>query len=116
MIKNFRAITFQLWQVSARQAKSALLFVAHRPGNILKDPFTKTGFSAKIVSMKRLSILLTILAFAVIGLRGQQRPLLTDDVDITPAGALDLAIGIDFFQDAKFRYDLGQWFAFFLWL
>ena len=52
--------------------------------------------------MKRLSILLTLLAFAVIGLRAQQRPLLTDDVDITPAGALDLAIGIDFFQDAKF--------------
>lgn len=33
---------------------------------------------------------------------GQQRPLLTDDIDITPPGALDLAIGVDFFQDAKF--------------
>lgn len=27
---------------------------------------------------------------------------MTDDVDITPAGSLDLSIGVDFFQDAKF--------------
>jgi hypothetical protein len=33
---------------------------------------------------------------------GQQRPLLTDDVDITPAGALELSAGVDFFQKAKF--------------
>ena len=51
--------------------------------------------------MKRLLILL-ILAFTAIGSYAQQRPLLTDDVDITPAGSLDLAIGVDFFQDAKF--------------
>lgn len=51
--------------------------------------------------MKRLSVFL-ILMFAAIGLHAQQRPLLTDDVDITPPGALDLAIGVDFFQDAKF--------------
>lgn len=51
--------------------------------------------------MRRLLILL-ILAFSAIGSYAQQRPLLTDDVDITPAGSLDLAIGADFFQDAKF--------------
>lgn len=51
--------------------------------------------------MKRLSTLL-ILAFAVLTANAQQRPLLTDDVDITPAGAFDLAAGVDFFQDAKF--------------
>ncbi len=51
--------------------------------------------------MKRLSTLL-ILAFAVFSANAQQRPLLTDDVDITPAGAFDLAAGVDFFQDAKF--------------
>ena len=32
----------------------------------------------------------------------QQRPLLTDDVDITPAGAMEISAGVDFFQDAKF--------------
>jgi hypothetical protein len=32
----------------------------------------------------------------------QQRPLLTDDVDITPPGAFELSAGVDFFQDAKF--------------
>jgi hypothetical protein len=39
---------------------------------------------------------------AAICLPAQQRPLLTDDVDITVPGSLDVAIGVDFFQDAKF--------------
>jgi len=32
----------------------------------------------------------------------QQRPLLTDDVDIVPQGAIDIGAGVDFFQNAKF--------------
>ncbi|HMO81655.1 MAG TPA: hypothetical protein PKD24_12775 [Pyrinomonadaceae bacterium] len=32
----------------------------------------------------------------------QQRPLLTDDIDITPAGAIEIGIGVDFFQNMKF--------------
>ncbi len=32
----------------------------------------------------------------------QQRPLLTDDVDITPPGAISVAVGVDFYQNAKF--------------
>lgn len=51
--------------------------------------------------MRQLLIFL-ILAFTAINSYAQQRPLLTDDVDITPAGSLDLAIGVDFFQEAKF--------------
>lgn len=51
--------------------------------------------------MKRLSFFL-IFIFAATTLFAQQRPLLTDDVDITPAGAFDLAAGVDFYQDAKF--------------
>jgi hypothetical protein len=51
--------------------------------------------------MKRLSVFLTLI-FATSGVYAQQRPLLTDDVDITPAGAFDLAAGVDFYQDAKF--------------
>ena len=33
---------------------------------------------------------------------GQQRPLLTDDIDITPAGAIELSAGVDFLQNVKF--------------
>jgi hypothetical protein len=32
----------------------------------------------------------------------QQRPLLTDDIDITPPGAISLGVGVDFIQNAKF--------------
>jgi len=32
----------------------------------------------------------------------QQRPLLTDDIDITPSGALEISAGVDFYQDARF--------------
>src|SRR5215217_678846 len=42
---------------------------------------------------------LLISTFPIIG---QQRPLLTDDVDITPSGAIEVGVGVDFFQNAKF--------------
>ena len=32
----------------------------------------------------------------------QQRPLMTDDIDITPQGAFELGAGVDFYQNAKF--------------
>lgn len=32
----------------------------------------------------------------------QQRPLLTDDIDITPPGTVEIAAGVDFFQNSKF--------------
>jgi hypothetical protein len=46
------------------------------------------------------SFLLIVLAYAA-GF-AQQRPLLTDDIDITPSGAVELGVGIEFQQDAKF--------------
>lgn len=52
--------------------------------------------------MKRLlvlQILLLSLSFTAIA---QQRPLLTDDVDITPSGTANLSVGVDFLQKAKF--------------
>src|SRR5688572_27503061 len=52
--------------------------------------------------MKRLALMLMLCISAVISGTAQQRPLLTDDVDITPAGAIEIAAGVDFFQDAKF--------------
>lgn len=39
---------------------------------------------------------------SVLAVTAQQRPLLTDDVDITPSGAFEIGAGVDFFQDAKF--------------
>jgi hypothetical protein len=32
----------------------------------------------------------------------QQRPLITDDIDIVPAGSLEISAGVDFLQNAKF--------------
>lgn len=33
---------------------------------------------------------------------GQQRPLITDDIDIVPAGSVEIGLGVDFIQNAKF--------------
>lgn len=52
--------------------------------------------------MKRLIIGLSLLLATGINAFAQQRPLLTDDVDITPAGSLEISAGVDFFQKAKF--------------
>lgn len=48
-----------------------------------------------------------VLSSAIVLLLGilvsaQQRPLITDDVDITPEGAVEVGVGVDFFQNAKF--------------
>ena len=59
-------------------------------------------FSDKIGSMRRVIVSFMILLTAACISQAQQRPLLTDDVDITPAGSVELGAGVDFFQDAKF--------------
>ncbi|MBX3289387.1 MAG: hypothetical protein KF855_08570 [Acidobacteria bacterium] len=51
--------------------------------------------------MKNIFTIFCILAFGLC-VSAQQRPLLTDDIDITPAGALEISAGVDFFQNAKF--------------
>lgn len=43
-----------------------------------------------------------LLVSAALTAAAQQRPLLTDDIDITPQGAFELGVGVDFFQNAKF--------------
>lgn len=40
--------------------------------------------------------------FACVSVFPQQRPLLTDDVDIIPEGTVQIGVGVDFFQNAKF--------------
>ncbi len=52
--------------------------------------------------MKRLIICSIILITAASSAFPQQRPLLTDDVDIIPAGSIEIGVGVDFFQNAKF--------------
>src|ERR1700730_16552518 len=57
------------------------------------------------VQRTRLSriLILCLLALACAGLaRAQQRPLITEDVDIIPPGTLRIQAGLDFLQDAKF--------------
>ena len=52
--------------------------------------------------MNRSLIFIACLLLLCAGVSGQQRPLLTDDIDITPAGSLEISVGVDFFQKAKF--------------
>ena len=51
--------------------------------------------------VKGLLVFAVIVSAAFVAV-GQQRPLLTDDIDITPQGAFELGAGVDFFQNAKF--------------
>lgn len=52
--------------------------------------------------MKRAFSGLLLTFFLGILAAGQQRPLLTEDVDIIPEGAIELGAGVDFLQNAKF--------------
>ena len=53
--------------------------------------------------MKRLFVFLILTFFCLsFSIFAQQRPLLTEDVDITPEGAIEIAAGFDFLQNAKF--------------
>ena len=45
--------------------------------------------------------LMLVLCFGIVA-RGQQRPLITEDVDIIPPGSLRIEAGIDFVQKARF--------------
>ena len=52
--------------------------------------------------MFRLLSFIFLLCAVCVTLRAQQRPLLTDDIDITPAGSIEIGAGVDFLQNAKF--------------
>src|SRR5262245_56730097 len=62
--------------------------------------------SAQVMQPKR-PIIRTVIAigFALsisVAARAQQRPLLTEDVDIIPPGTLRIQAGIDFMQNARY--------------
>jgi hypothetical protein len=44
----------------------------------------------------------SIFLMAAIGVHAQQRPLITEDVDVIPPGSVRIQAGIDFMQDAQF--------------
>ena len=52
--------------------------------------------------MKRAALAILIGGILAAFSAAQQRPLLTDDIDITPPGSISLGAGVDFFQNAKF--------------
>jgi hypothetical protein len=55
--------------------------------------------------LKQAARLFSALAFALVlcaSARAQQRPLITEDVDVLEPGSLRVEVGIDFMQDAKF--------------
>jgi hypothetical protein len=52
--------------------------------------------------MSRLVYILTLLMCSVITVAAQQRPLITEDVDIIPPGSIRIEAGIDFMQGAKY--------------
>ena len=52
--------------------------------------------------MLRLVVLLIVVTALCVAATAQQRPLLTDDIDITPPGAIEIGAGVDFFQNVKF--------------
>jgi len=52
--------------------------------------------------MTRLVYILILLMCSVITVAAQQRPLITEDVDIIPPGSIRIEAGIDFMQGAKY--------------
>jgi hypothetical protein len=52
--------------------------------------------------MRRVTFILVLLISFVVVASAQQRPLLTEDVDIIPPGSIRIEAGIDFMQGAKY--------------
>ena len=57
--------------------------------------FIKTNMKKFFYSI---GLIISLCCFSI----AQERPLLTDDIDTTPKGAINIAIGSDFLQNAKF--------------
>lgn len=58
---------------------------------------------SKLSSLLLVRLLLIIAVLSMAGVvRAQQRPLITEDVDIIPPGSMRLEVGVDFMQNAKY--------------
>lgn len=73
---------------------------SRRPGG--SAVFTKPVIDARMTVMFRAFALIVVVLATGLVVGAQQRPLLTDDIDITPSGAFEIGAGVDFFQSAKF--------------
>lgn len=56
----------------------------------------------KFEMLNRLFTLLFLIFCVSVFAAAQQRPLMTEDVDTTPEGSIEVAAGVDFLQNAKF--------------
>jgi hypothetical protein len=61
----------------------------------------KSSFKTSSLRLMRLLIVASIFSVGALA-RAQQRPLITEDVDIIPPGSMRLEVGVDFMQNAKF--------------
>ena len=52
--------------------------------------------------VKRAVLAIMLVCLPTVFSLAQQRPLITDDIDITPPGAISIGVGVDFLQNAKF--------------
>ena len=64
--------------------------------------FTNHSFNVRIGDMLRWTASAFLVLLAACMAAAQQRPLLTDDVDIVPQGTIDIGAGVEFLQNAKF--------------
>jgi hypothetical protein len=51
--------------------------------------------------MKYAAAMILMVLSSALTTMAQQRPLITDDIDITPAGAIEITAGVDFLQNVK---------------
>lgn len=52
--------------------------------------------------MIRIAAIFFIAVSVIVTAHAQQRPLITDDIDVVTAGSLEISAGVDFLQNAKF--------------
>lgn len=66
------------------------------------EPVQSTPMSTGSQTLVRVMALVGFLVFSATSTFAQQRPLITEDVDIIPPGTMRIEAGIDFLQGAKF--------------
>ena len=66
------------------------------------NQFTIHRNNERITFMFRIAALFFFGVSFMVAAHAQQRPLITDDIDIVPAGALEISAGVDFLQNARF--------------
>ncbi len=66
------------------------------------NQFTIHRNNERITFMFRIAALFFFGVSFMVAAHAQQRPLITDDIDIVPAGALEISAGVDFLQNVRF--------------